>query len=87
MPAMSVTILGGVIFGGDDQTAPFPCASIYSLNNVDEFLFVLQGPIDLVVVASTKIDHDMLVAEEEHHRWGVIQFIHGVKIRHLGDVH
>jgi len=62
----SVAIFGGVIFGSDNKTTTLPRTAVDGLDNVDELLIVLQSPIDLVVVASTKIDHDVLVPEEEH---------------------
>jgi hypothetical protein len=50
-------------------------------------LLVLHGPVDLVVVACAQIDHDVLVAEEEHDGAGIVQLVHLVEVRHLGDVH
>jgi len=64
----SVAVFGGVIFGSDDETATLPGAAVNGLDDVDELLLVLESPIDLVVVASAEIDHDVLVPEEEHDR-------------------
>jgi hypothetical protein len=50
-------------------------------------LLVLHGPVDLVVVAGAQIDHDVLVAEEEHDGAGIVELVHLVEVRHLGDVH
>jgi len=61
-----VAVFGGVIFGSNDKTTTLPRAAVNSLDNVDELLLVLESPIDLVVVASAQIDHDVLVPEEEH---------------------
>jgi hypothetical protein len=30
-----------------------------------------------------QVDHDVLVAEEEHRGAGVVQLVHGVEVRHL----
>lgn len=38
-------------------------------------LLVGHGPVDLVVVTRPQIDHDVLVAEEEHQRARVVQLI------------
>ena len=46
-------------------------------------LLVVERPGDLVVVARAQVDHDVLVAEEEHHRAGVVQLVHVVEVRHL----
>ena len=39
-------------------------------------LFVLHGPIDLVVVSRAQINHDVLVTEEEHTGARVVQLVH-----------
>ena len=38
------------------------------INDVNEFLFVSQRPIDFVIVSSTKVNHDVFVAKEKHRR-------------------
>lgn len=83
----SVAILGGVVLGGDNETASFSGAPVDGLHNVHHLLLVLQGPVDLVVVASAQINHDVLVSEEEHHCARVVQLVHLVEVRHLRDVH
>ncbi len=50
-------------------------------------LLVLHGPVDLVVVAGAQIDHDVLVAEEEHDGAGIVELVHLIEVRHLCDVH
>ena len=82
-----VTVLGGVIFGSDDETTSLPGSTVDGLNNVDELLLVLESPVDLVVVTGSEINHDVLVPEEEHHRGRVVELVHGVEIRHLRYVH
>lgn len=46
-------------------------------------LFVVERPRDLVVVSRPEVDHDVLVAEEEHDGARVVQLVHVVKVRHL----
>mmetsp|Transcript_43079 Transcript_43079/g.97981 ORF Transcript_43079/g.97981 Transcript_43079/m.97981 type:complete len:208 (+) Transcript_43079:118-741(+) len=83
----SVLVLGRVVLGRDDETPAFPGATVDNLHNVDELLLVLQRPVDLVVVTRPKIDHDVLVSEEEHDGGGVVKLVHGVEVRHLRDIH
>ena len=83
----SIFIFGGVVLGRNDQTTTFACSSVHRLNNIYEFLFVCQGPVDLVVVTRPKIDHDVLVSEEEHDSARIVQLVHSIEIRHLRDVH
>lgn len=63
------------------KTPPFPCSTVHNFNNVNELLLVVHGPVDLVVVSSTQINHDMLIPEEKHDSAWVIQLIHGIEIR------
>lgn len=70
-----VFILGGIIFGTYNQSSSLACASVNCLNNIDHFLLVIEGPIDLVVVARTKINHDVSVTKEKHDRAGIVQLI------------
>lgn len=37
----------------------------------------------LVIVTSAKVDHHVLIAEEEHDSAGIVQLIHDVEIGHL----
>lgn len=46
-----------------------------------------EYPGDFVVVAGAGVDHDVFVAVEEHEGEGVVEFVHGVEVGHLGDVH
>lgn len=72
-----------VIFGTDHQTPTLLGPLENRLNNVNELLLVLQDPVELVVVASTEIAHDVLVAEEEHYCARIVQFVHGVEVGNL----
>lgn len=53
-----------------------PVGVLHSLN---ELLLILEIPVDPVLLSSAKVNHDVLVAEEEHD-------IHVVEVRHLGDI-
>ncbi|KAF9599110.1 hypothetical protein IFM89_035389 [Coptis chinensis] len=64
-----ITILGGVVFWSNHQTTTFPGSRINSLDNVNELLLIFESPIDLVVVSSAKINHNVLVTEREHEQW------------------
>ena len=86
MSPRSVSVLGGVILGRHDETAPLPRTPVHRLNNVHQLLLILHGPVDLVVVPRPQIDHDVLVAEEEHDGAGVVEFVHLVKVRHLRNI-
>ena len=43
----------------------FSIKPVNGLHNVDHLLLVLHGPVDLVVVTSSQINHDVFVPE--HH--------------------
>lgn len=81
-----VSVLGRVVLGRDYQTTALTGTSIHRFHNVDHLLLVLQWPVDLVVVTRAQIDHNVLVAEEEHHRARIVQLVHLVEVRHLGNV-
>eukprot|EP00306_Pavlova_sp_CCMP459_P021172 CAMPEP_0185541328 /NCGR_PEP_ID=MMETSP1381-20130426/1892_1 /TAXON_ID=298111 /ORGANISM="Pavlova sp., Strain CCMP459" /LENGTH=184 /DNA_ID=CAMNT_0028153231 /DNA_START=988 /DNA_END=1543 /DNA_ORIENTATION=- len=72
---------------GDHETASFARTPVDGLDDVDHLLLVCQGPVDLVVVTRAQVDHDMLVPEEEHDSARVVEFVHGVEVGHLRDVH
>jgi hypothetical protein len=81
-----VTISSGVVFGRDNQTTALLCTLVDGLNNVDEFLLILQDPVEFVVVASAKVTHHVLVAEEEHEGDCVVEFVHLFEVRYLVEV-
>ena len=78
-----VSVFGGIIFGRDHQTSPLPGPPVYSLHNVHQLLFVLHGPVNLVVVPRAQVDHDVFVPEEEHGGAGVVQLVHLIEIGNL----
>jgi len=69
------------VFNGAKHHGP-----VHNVDDVDELLLVIHGPVDFIVVASAKVNLDLLVAEEEHDGAGVIQLIHVVEVRHFGDI-
>jgi hypothetical protein len=83
---MSISVFGGIILVADYQTATLATATIDELNEIDELLFVGESPVDFVVIAGAEIDHDVLVAVEEHDGGLVVEFVHFVEIGHLGNV-
>lgn len=82
----SVSVSGRVILWRNHQTPSFLCAFVNRFNNVDEFLFVLQDPVEFVVVTRAKITHHMLVAEEKHERHRVVKLVHLLEIGHLVEI-
>jgi len=82
-----VSVLGRIVLGGHDQTSALPGAPVDSFNDVNQLLFILHGPVDLVVVTSAQINHDVLVAEKEHARARIVQLVHLIKIRNLANIH
>lgn len=57
----SVSVLGGVVLGRHNQASALTGATVHSLYDVHHLLLVLHGPVDLVVVASAQVNHDVLV--------------------------
>lgn len=65
---------GRIILGTDDKTTSLLGAAVDGFDNIDELLFVLQHPVQFIVVASAKITHYVLVAEKEHDSAWVVKF-------------
>jgi len=82
----SIPIACRVIFRADYQSPALFSSTIDGLYNVNEFLLVLQHPIQLVVVPSSKIAHHMLVPKEKHNRYRVVQFIHLLEVGDLVEI-
>jgi uncharacterized 2Fe-2S/4Fe-4S cluster protein (DUF4445 family) len=70
----------------NNQTSTLLGTSIDCLNNINQLLFILQHPVQLVVVSCAKITHHVLVAEEEHKRDGIVKFVHLVEVRNLVEI-
>lgn len=65
---------GGIILGTDDETATLFGSSIDGFNNVDEFLFIFEDPIEFIVVSGTEIAHHVFISEEEHDGARIVEF-------------
>ena len=50
-----VPVLRRVVLRRDDEPAALPSTSIHSFDQINQFLSVRQGPVDLVVVARAQI--------------------------------
>lgn len=74
-------------FWRHNQTSSFACPTVHHFHYVYKLLLVVHSPVDLVIVASTQINHDVLVTEEEHDGARIVQLVHGVEIRNLCQVH
>ena len=59
----SVSVLRGVIFGRDDETATLPGSPVHGLDDVNHLLLVLKRPVDFVVVSRAQVDHNVFVPE------------------------
>ncbi|RBQ85615.1 hypothetical protein VDGD_20821 [Verticillium dahliae] len=75
-----------VILGTDDETPALLGAAVDRLDNVNELLLVLENPVELVVVAGAKVDHHVLVAEEEHDGAGVVELVELIEVGDLVNV-
>jgi hypothetical protein len=81
--AALVSVFRRVIFGRHHETSSLACPSVDDFNDVRNLLLAVQGPVDLVVVTSSKVDHDVLVSEKKHYGARIVQLVHGVEIRNL----
>ena len=79
----SVSVLCRVVLWRDHETPTLPGAPVDGLHDVHHLLLVLHGPVDLVVVSRAQVDHDVLVAEEEHDGARVVQLVHLVEVGDL----
>ena len=80
---VSVTIFGGIIFRRNNQSSTLAGSAINCFNNVDKFLFVVNCPVDFVVVSSAQINHYVFVPIEKHHSAWIIQLVHLVEVGNL----
>lgn len=63
---VSVAISEGEISRSDHQSFSFSCTPVDDLAYIDEILRFTQHPVDFVVITRPRVDHDVLVAIEEH---------------------
>jgi len=81
-----VAISGRIILRTNNKTSTLLSTSVDRFNNVDQLLLVFQHPVQLVIISRTKIAHHVLVAEEEHKRDGIVEFVHLVEVGDLVEV-
>ena len=86
MPPL-VAIFGGIIFWGNYETTSLLCATVHGFDYVNHLLLIVERPIDLVVVPSAEVDHDMFITKKEHDCTGIVQLIHGVEIWYFRDIY
>lgn len=82
-----IPVTGGVIFGRYDKTTALRGSAVNSFNDVNQLLFVIHCPVYLVVITSSEINHDMFVTIEEHDGARIVQLVHLVEVRDLGDIY
>lgn len=70
----------------DDQTTALLGSTVDSLDNVDQLLFILQNPVELIIITSTEIAHHMFISEEEHESDGIVEFVHLLEVGNLVEV-
>ena len=46
-------------------------------------MLIVHGPVNLIVVTRSEVNHYVFVSEEKHDRAWVIELIHGVEVRDL----
>lgn len=60
-----ISVFRRIILGRHHQTPSFSGSSIHRFYNVNHLLFVLHGPVDLVVVSGSQINHDVFVSGKQ----------------------
>lgn len=58
-------------------------SAVYAINPL---LLVFHGSVDLVIAASARINHEILVPEEKHDRTRIVQVTRSVKVRHSCNI-
>ena len=82
-----ISVLCRVVLRRYHKTTALARSRVHNLHDVDEFLFIVHGPVDLVVIARSQVNHDVLISEEKHYCARIIKLIHRVEIGNLVDVH
>lgn len=81
-----VSIPGRIVLRTNDQPPSLLCPLVDRFNNINQLLFVLQHPVELVVVPCPEVTHHMLIAEEEHECDRIVEFVHLFEIGDLVEV-
>ena len=81
-----VAVASRVILGTHYQTPTLLRSSVDRLDDIDQLLLVLQHPVELIVVAGTKIAHHMFITEEEHDSHRVVELVHLLEVWDLVEI-
>lgn len=73
-------------FGTHHQPPALLGPPINRFNNIDQLLLIFQHPIQLVIIARSKITHHVLISEKEHQRDRIVQFVHLLEVGDLVEV-
>lgn len=85
--SQSVPVSQGVILRGHNQAFSFAGPAVDDFADIDQVLRLFEDPVDLIIVAGAGVDHDVLVAIEEHQSHLVVELVHGVEIRYFSNIH
>lgn len=61
---------------------PGLCGLYSAVYDINPLLLVFHGSVDLVIAASARINHEILVPEEKHDRTRIVQVTRSVEVRH-----
>ena len=61
----SILVLRRVVLRRDDQPPTLPSAPIDCLDDVDQLLSIIHGPVDLVVISRPKVHHNVLKCDNQ----------------------
>ena len=86
LKAILVPIPRRIILRTNHQPPPLLRAPKNRFHNINQFLLILQHPIQLIIVSSSKIAHHVFIAEEEHDGHWVVEFVHLLEVGHLVEV-
>jgi hypothetical protein len=78
-----VSVSGRVVLRTHDQSSTLLGSSVDGLDDVNQLLFVLQDPVQLVVVSGSEITHHVFVAEKEHDGHWIVELVHLIEVGHL----
>lgn len=84
--ATLISIPRGIILRTNHQPPPLLRPAIDGLHDIDQLLLILQHPVQLIIIPGAEIAHHVLVAEEEHERHAVVEFVHLLEVGHLVEI-
>lgn len=83
MDTCSVFVPRRIILWRVHETPTLLRSPIDDLYNIDQLLLIIDGKIQLVVVARAEIAHHMLIPPKEHDGTFVVEFVHLIEVWHL----